>query len=181
MSTNKKTRADSVLGTLPEERQAEIAEHAAKNSLADTVAWLKADGLKISSGNLSRWLSQWRLSQIFARSNSRAERVRELLLKSNPQIAPEELDRQAALMFQLAAIEEGDSKTWLEIASARQKAKTEKVKAEQREKVISQNDRKLSLLEKKAAQADRAKGILTDKELSEEEKKLKMHALFGLR
>ncbi len=43
------------------------------------------------------------------------------------------------------------------------------------------DSRRIALLEKKAAQSDQAKGILENKELSEEEKKLKMHALFGLR
>jgi hypothetical protein len=40
--------------------------------------------------------------------------------------------------------------------------------------------RRITLLEKKAAQADSAKGILENKELSEQEKAARMHELFGI-
>ena len=47
-------------------------------------------------------------------------------------------------------------------------------------KKVSLDERKLKLLEAKAAQADKAKGILENRELSEAEKKSRMHELFGL-
>lgn len=181
MSANKKTRADSVLGRQTPERQEQIAEHARTHTLAETAAWLKSDGIKLSSQNLSSWLSDYRLHCIFRHSEAKAGQFKEWLAKSMPSLSEEQLDQRAALMFQFQAVESGDAETWLAIASARQKAKTEQVKSEQREKVIAQNDRKLALLEKKAAQADSAKGILQDAELSEAEKKARMHELFGLR
>ncbi len=48
MSAPKKPRADSVLKTLPPDRQAAIIEHLRTNKLADTVAWLLAEGIKTS-------------------------------------------------------------------------------------------------------------------------------------
>lgn len=41
------------------------------------------------------------------------------------------------------------------------------------------DSRKLALLEKKAAAFDQAKGVMQDKELTEEERKLRMRELFG--
>ena len=55
------------------------------------------------------------------------------------------------------------------------------IKASQNETALNLDSRKLKLLEQKAAQADQAKGILENPELSEADKKARMHELFGLR
>ena len=39
----RKTRSDAKLGTLPEDRQSVIADYARTHSLAETLAWLRAD------------------------------------------------------------------------------------------------------------------------------------------
>lgn len=179
MSATKKTRADSVLGTLPEERQEQIAEHARTHTLAETVAWLKADGITISSGKLSSWLSDWRLSAIFRHSESKAIQFREWLAKATPSLSAEELDQRAALMFQFQAVEKGDAETWLAIASARQKAKTDAERIKLAREKVSIDDRKLKLLEAKAAQADQAQKVVESK-LTPEEKQKQLRQIFGM-
>ena len=179
MSTPKKTRADSVLGTLPEDRQEQIAEHARTHTLAETCAWLKADGLKISSGNLSSWLSDWRLSSIFRHSESKAVQFRDWLAKAQPALSEEALDQRAALMFQFAAVESGDAETWLAIASARQKGKTDAARLELARQKVEIDSRKLKLLEARAAQADAANRVVASK-LTPEEKQLKLRQIFGM-
>jgi hypothetical protein len=45
MDTSEKPRADAKLKTLPEARQADIAEYAHAHALAETVTWLNAKGV----------------------------------------------------------------------------------------------------------------------------------------
>ena len=179
MSANKKTRADSVLGTLPEDRQEQIAEHARTHTLFETCAWLKADGLKLSSGNLSSWLSDWRLSSIFRHSESKAVQFRDWLAKAQPALNEEQLDQRAALMFQFAAVESGDAETWLEIAKARQRARSDAEKLKLAREKVALDDRKLQLLEQKAAQADQASKVVESK-LTPAEKQQKLRQIFGM-
>lgn len=47
-------------------------------------------------------------------------------------------------------------------------------------KKISQNERKLALMEKKAAAFDTAKGVMENKELTEDQKRQRMLELFGM-
>ena len=47
-------------------------------------------------------------------------------------------------------------------------------------KKIAQDERKLVILEKKAAQADAAKGILENRELNEEQRAARMREVFGI-
>lgn len=48
-------------------------------------------------------------------------------------------------------------------------------------KKVMLDERKVALLEKKAAAFDTAKGVMQNKELSDSEKQARMHELFGLR
>lgn len=172
MSTNKKTRADSVLGTLTVDRQEQIAEHARTHALVETVAWLKADGVKISVGSLSSWLSDWRLSAIFRHSESKAVQFRDWLAKATPALSAEELDQRAALMFQFQAVESGDAETWLAIASARQKGQIEKAKLDQRERQLQLDTDKFQFDAVKAAikHAAEIKTISANSKISSAEK-----------
>ena len=155
----KKTRADSILGTLTAERQAEIADYCRDHTLAETRAWLKADGIKVSSGALSIWLSSWSLAQRFQQSESRALQFKDWLAQAKPSLNEAELDRQAALMFQFAAVQEGDSETYLAFATARHKAAMDKARLEQKERALRLEIDKFELLaaEKMLDQALRKK------------------------
>ena len=145
MSTPKKTRGDSVLGSLTGDRQTEIAEHALAHTLKETLAWLKADGIRISSGNLSRWLSSWQLSQVFQRSEDSAQEFKTWLAKEQPALSEEQLDQRAALMFQFEAVKAGDAETWLAIASARQKGKHDAAKLALQERQFNLDREKFEL------------------------------------
>ena len=131
---SRKTRNDSVLGTLPDERQAEIADHCRSHSLTDTVAWLRSDGVRVGRTALSNWLSSWSLRQRFVRAESNAETFREWMAKESPSLSEEELDKRAALMFQFSAVEEGNAEQYLAFATARHKAKMDALKLDQKER-----------------------------------------------
>lgn len=144
MSASKKIRGDSTLGTLPEDRQAEIAEHAAGHTLKETVAWLKADGISISSGALSRWLSSWQLRRLFQLADADTMDFIRQLKERNPNLPESELQQFGAEFFQMQAMKMGDAKTFLKFATARTKAEMEKAK-------LAQKDRALQFDEKKFA------------------------------
>jgi hypothetical protein len=175
----KKTRADSKLGILTQERQAEIAEHARTHTLAETRAWLREDGITIGSSALSEWLSSWSLRQIFSEAESNATEFRTWLLKAMPELSEEQLDQRAALMFQFQAVRTGDADTYLAFASARAKARLEEAKLKQKERALEHDERRIALLEKKAAQADEAKSVIESKQ-TPEEKQLKLRQIFGM-
>lgn len=145
MSTHKKIRGDSVLGTLPEERQAQIAEHAQAHTLAETVAWLKADGVKISSGALSLWLSSWCLRRQFKLADADTLEFIRLLRERNPNLPESELQQFGAEYFQMQAMKLGDSKTFLKYASARHKGKMDRLNFEQRERALKTREDALQL------------------------------------
>lgn len=178
MST--KTRSDSVLGTLPPERQEQIADYARTHSLEDTVQWLRTDGVRTSRSRLSVWLSSFCLRQAFRQAANSTEEFREFLKADIPDIDPEELDRRAAIHFQAEAMKAGDPETYLSFATARHKAKMDAVKAAQKDKSLELDARRLSLLEKKAAQADAAKATLGDERLSPAQKQARMREIFGM-
>jgi hypothetical protein len=62
----------------------------------------------------------------------------------------------------------------------RTKGKLEEVKVGLRKEKLKLDERHIAMLEKKAAQADSAKGILGDKALTEEQKRQRMLQLFGM-
>lgn len=105
---NKKARGDAKLKTLPAERQASIAEHGAAHTLAETLAWLREDGLATSSGALSEFLSWWRLGQQLERNQAAVER----LLLEVPASSAEEMQKLGQAFFSALAIEQQDAKVW---------------------------------------------------------------------
>jgi hypothetical protein len=143
MST-KKTRADSILGTLTEDRQAEVADYARTHTLVETVAWLRADGLKTSRTALGEWLSSWSLSQRFKQSESSALQFKAWLAETFPKMSEEELDGRAAMIFQFEALKTGDPETYLAFASARHKAAMDKAKFEQKERLMQFDEKKFA-------------------------------------
>lgn len=139
---SKKIRADSILGNLTAERQAEIAEYARSHSMAETKAWLAADGLRISMGSLSDWFSSWRLQQQFRVADADALNFIELLRKKRPELPETELQSWASEFFQMQAVKSGDSETFLAFATARHKAEMDRKKFEQRERELAQDREK---------------------------------------
>ena len=68
----------------------------------------------------------------------------------------------------------------LNAEAMRTKGKQEEVKIQLRKDKLKLDERHLAMLEKKAAQADSAKGILADKKLTEDQKRQRMLQLFGM-
>lgn len=172
MSAPKKTRADSILGTLTEDRQAEIADYARTHTIADCRAWLKDDGVKVSMGAFSRWLSSYSLSQRFQQSESSALQFKDWLTKAFPKMSEQELDSRAAMLFQFEALKSGDPETYLAFATARHKAAMDKARFDQKERQLALDIEKFQFdAAKKAKQfAAEIKLISANPKLNESEK-----------
>lgn len=157
-----KPRSDSILKTLPPERQADIAEYLAQHSLAETAAWLKADGLKTSRSSLSEFGSWYQLRQQLNHNASTVETLLEELKRGNPGLSPEQLDQAGQLFFTTLAIEQRDSLSW------------SRVQADKRAQMKAQlESRRLVILEKKAAQLDQVAEVVSQ-QLSPEEQKARL-------
>jgi len=121
MSTEKKSRSDAKLKTLPPDRQAAIADYARDHSLSDTLKWLREDGLQTSSGALSLFLSWYRLQQRLAVNESTVSSLLEDLKRNDPTLTLEQLEQAGQAFFSKLAIEQEDSLTWKRIQDAKLK------------------------------------------------------------
>lgn len=112
MSANPKPRSDATLKTLPETRQDAIAEYARAHSLAETVTWLRADGLQTSPAALSRWLSWYSLREQLQKNESTVNSLLEKLRSKHPEWTPEQIQEAGQMFFTELAIEQQDVHVW---------------------------------------------------------------------
>lgn len=168
MSAAKKPRADSVLKTLPPERQSAIAAYAREHTLQQTVAWLAADGLKTSDSSLSDFLSWFALQQQLKRNESTVETLVANMVATRPGWTPEQIHAAGQSFFTALAMEQQNVDAWV---------LTQRL-ALQREQ-LALEDRRVKLLEQKAAAYDEVKkavnsGGLTPETLAKIERELKL-------
>lgn len=129
---SRKPRADSKLKTLPEDRQAAIAEYARDHTLSDTLKWLRSDGLQTSAAALSSFLSWYVLQEQWRQDEVTTESLLEQLKGEVPNLSEEQLDDLGQRTFSLLSIRRQDLDGFVSIRSARSKAELEKAKIELR-------------------------------------------------
>lgn len=164
----RKPRGDSVLKTLPEERQDAIAEHALGHKLAETVAWLRDDGIQTSSAALSEFVCWYGLRRRLERTQSTVDTLLDRLKQERPSMSPEDLFSTGQTLFAALAIETNDPKVWVG---------TQRLAL--RQQALALEDRRIRVLEQRAAQADQAEAI-TQSALSPDEKMARMRQVFGM-
>jgi len=112
MSATQKPRGDAKLKTLPPERREAIADYLSSHTVAQTAEWLRADGIQVSSGTLSKFWSWWRLGQQLRENESTVSQVLADLKESDPGLSEEALERAGQMFFSALAIQQQDSLTW---------------------------------------------------------------------
>ena len=153
-------------------------------------AWLKAEGVSVATSTLSSFMSSQRdrrcQETLLQQIASGAEQVKEVEAQFGKSPAPELetlIKLHRVLILQLSTQGNADPE-FLRLADQLMRTAMEFVsgqtKARQKETELQQSERKLVLIEKKAAAFDSAKGVMEDKELSDEQKRARMHELFGL-
>ena len=193
----RKTRSDAKLGTLPEDRQSVIADYARTHSLAETLAWLRADGLQTSEGALSTWLSSYRLSQRLGRNESTVETLLRQLQTTRPDWTADQLHSAGQAFFSALAIDEQDADVWtatqrlnLDRESAKTRFEFEREKIELRKQAEARSPEKLQFEREKwitescrkilaAATDQRAKDIAELSVSNEEKIKLLRQTYFA--
>jgi hypothetical protein len=163
---------------------------AEKKTLSDICDWLAAEGCKVSPSRVSEYLERLRsrrreaaiLSQITNGARQSAEVEKQFGKNPAPQLDTiiklhrvmiMQLATQAVDNPELITITNNLTKTVMDFVSGQTKAELEKQK-------LAQGERKLVLLEKKAAAFDQAKGVLENKELTEAQRAARRREVFGI-
>lgn len=174
---------------MPKQPKSKLDQHAAtlldmdaqKKTLAEMLAWLREEGVTCSASTLSRFLESQRQEQLekqlLARISSGARQVEEMEKEFRKNPAPEletiiklhrvlslQLATQSQANPELIKLADQLTRTALEYTSG-------KTKAAQKEIELKQSERKLQILEKKAAAFDQAKEVISSKLSPEEQKK----------
>lgn len=178
MSSTKKPRSDSKVAGLAPEIRAEVARRLgeANESYKDVATWLKAEhGVTVSDGALCNWYSVHSWSQNAATARQFAEQVKaESKAQGNYDAATLALVQERAYI--MARTQGADVNALATLAGII----GDSAKLRLKEREVALTERRVVLLEKKAAQADAAEGIVKDGDLNEAEKAQRLRSLFGM-
>jgi hypothetical protein len=176
MAEEKKPRADAKLKNLPDEDQEALwgwlhpqDADAKAMTLEEAQGEIPARwGFTVSLGSLSEWRSWYALRRRMNAARERANQTRLELLK-DATLRPDEIEQIAQTVFTAETLEAGNVKAFVALAKLRLQGKQ-----------LELDRAKLALLEKKAAQADEAKGLAGDATLSADEKQARLKQIFGM-
>lgn len=112
MDAPRKPRSDSVLKTLPEERQEQVAELLKAKSLEEVRKELRADGIETSIASLSKFWSWWQLNEALRRRESRVEGILQQLATDQPEIPQDKLFELGQSVFSALSIAEENPLAW---------------------------------------------------------------------
>lgn len=126
-----------MLGTLPPERQKDIAEYAQAHTLKDTIAWLAADGIRTNKSSLSEWLSSFSWEELYSEAESDAQKFMDLVRKSAPEIEDAKVEQFGNAFFQMRAIKRDQPELFLKFRTAKHRAQMDVAKLAQREKEMA--------------------------------------------
>ena len=186
---NPKPRSDAKLKTLPEDVQADLYSRMktakkGENTSYDTLRkWLLAEW-DIDVKSDSTFTEFWDWYPLTQAVKDAASTTEALIagFQQNPNLKLDAAQSAAIgqAVFEMQAVKAKDADTFIALqrlalerrsAEARGKIETEKLK---------QGDRRIILLEKKAAAYDEAKGIFENKELTPDQREQMMKEKFGL-
>lgn len=167
----RKPTKSSRLRILPDEVQEEMLRKVTSGKTwREIAAWLRRKtGMVVrSDSSFSSWYS-WRvLRQELDQKHDQVTQLRDFLKRELPEMPEDKLERFGQAAFSAMALQTGDPKTWARILALQLKARQIRVE-----------ERRVTLLESKAKQADQAKDVAVSA-LSPEEKVKAMKAIFGI-
>ena len=147
MKVTEKTRADSPLRSLPEERQAEIVDRldGTNGQPVQTYAavrqWLAEGGFHCTENALARFRTWHLLRQQRERNAEFARELVAQLREDSPELSPERLFNYGEQVFARLAIESQDAKEWARIQLVQQRQR--KLEIEDRKATIMEGRLKL--------------------------------------
>lgn len=172
--TDRRPRSDSALMSLPDDRQAELFEFCdglRSEGLRAIRERLETEkGVKVSLGTLSIWLNWYSMRSKFALAAETSDFIARLA-KEFPglDIADEKVMKLAEAYFTAKSLKESDADTYVKMMGVRKGTAEIRIK-----------ERRLTLEEKKARQAEAAKEVTKDASLTPEEKEMRYREIFCL-
>lgn len=166
----KKPRGDAKLKTLPDALQEELFQLLRRTTADKSALWLlEKHGVKTSAGALSEFFSWYPRSGWLKQSASFADSL-QAQIKNLPalKVTADQAAQVAQVAFELQAAQDRDPKLFLALRQQDHDAAT-----------LRLNERKVKLLEAKAAMADQAKKVTEDTDLSPEEQLTRYRQIFG--
>lgn len=137
-------------------------------------------GFACSRDVLSKFF-QWQGTQEdLENSNDFMAQFEEFTRKQNPDWSADKVRDHAIAFFLAQTAARQDRKGFVQIASLDLEERKARTKAKNEERKISISERRVTLLEKKAAQADQASGVMQNRALTVEEKQARMKEIFGI-
>lgn len=169
MALTRKIRKDSIIGNLAPDMRVTVDEmlSGGQCGLQDVVDYLAEHGERISLQSVSEYYRNHLKPQLIARSCRIAEGINE---QSVDGLAEASIKMAQQQVFDLLAMPVPDAKTIKALMEIIFKAQS-----------LDQSDRKLKLLEAKAAEADKAKEVTQNKQLTDEEKMNRYKEIFGIK
>lgn len=187
---NTTVRADAKLQNLPEAALDELwalrhpeIEGDKVWTLTDVAAWVPGRfNFQVSTsavGNFYQWLE---LKRRMDARNVLADQLK-LALAQDPNFSEEQIKKAGQKLFMAEGIIEKDARVFKAMADSTQ----DDARLAQNREIIQlkkaagkRDERKLAILEKKAAQADAAQGVSNDGTLTDEEKAAKLKQIFRM-
>ena len=173
--TDRRPRSDSALMSLPDDRQAE---------LFDFCDGLRTQGLRtirekletekdvnVSLSTLSNWLNWYSMRSRFSMVAETSDFIARIM-KETPglNIEDEKVMKAANAYFTAKSLKESDCDTYVKMMGVRRGTAEIRIK-----------ERRLTLEEQKARQAEAAKEVTTNTSLTPEEKQQRYREIFGLK
>lgn len=174
-----KPRSDSVLDSLNPEMKAQLVEWLVQDNLSykDAKARLAEDfNIKTSVGALSRFYALHCFAFRSSEAKEFAEKVVADLQEGAPQFDQATLALVKQKAFERAYARNGNLKELLALSKII--GDSAKLTLKKRDQELA--ERRIVILEAKAALADKATGIASDGQLSDEEKGARLRGLFGM-
>lgn len=163
---------------------------AQKKTLSEICEWLAAEGCRVSPSSVSVYLerlrSERRQAALLAKITSGARQAEEVekQFAKNPAPALETIIKLHRVLALQLATQSEDNPELMDAANTLTKTVMDYVsgqtKADLKKQEIALGERRVKLLEQKAAAFDQAKGVMADQKLTEAERASRMRELFGM-
>lgn len=170
----KDTRADAKLKNLSEEDLEFLwimrnpSDDGEKVKLEDVRVYCQNElGVTVSLSTLHEFYSWLSLKKRMEAAQARADQTRMEMLKDSS-ISAADVERVAQAVFTAESLDAGNVAAYVALAKLRLQSRA-----------LDQDERRIELLEKKAAQADAATKVVGNADLSESEKAAKLREIFG--
>lgn len=173
LAIDRKVPPRSRLKTMTAASQEDLALYLSNHTLAEASEYLqqhyKTGRVGTSAACISRWFAWYRRVQRFETNSATIEALIELDKRKDPSLTEQALFERGQRMFSAMAIDQEDADAWQKIQILRLKAAESK-----------RDERKLVILEKRAAQAEAAEAAVRDVNLTPEQKQERIRQIFGL-